>query len=374
MVLQKGHQNAYLMLGKKPTHRRMRFLDSLRGLAALVVVFHHFMVFNSGKLEQSLSAKAMRILHFISDLNVEAVLFFFVLSGFSIGLSQRGKLLRHRVAIKRYLYKRFRRIMPIYLMALALAAFVGFLAQALFKESYSFSNLVGNLLFLQTPAGATDFWFSPYGQNGPLWSLAFEMFFYLFFPLFSMLLLKIRVPKLAVYLFLLLTSVACIAFNKYLVFIPPLAFLSFFLVWWAGFQIAGEYLQRRANFLIWITVFVVCTSLLTVSQLVPSTALLEILKTLLIASVLYFLLFLDLSWVSAFKWRAKKLVNSILGPVGDGSYALYALHYPIFILMQYFEVDWIHQIIFIFALIICCVFLERWISKKRFKLSTIGSS
>ncbi|RKD12422.1 hypothetical protein BCY91_12295 [Pelobium manganitolerans] len=362
------------MLGKKPTHRRMRFLDSLRGLAALVVVFHHFMVFNSGKLEQSLSAKAMRILHFISDLNVEAVLFFFVLSGFSIGLSQRGKLLRHRVAIKRYLYKRFRRIMPIYLMALALAAFVGFLAQALFKESYSFSNLVGNLLFLQTPAGATDFWFSPYGQNGPLWSLAFEMFFYLFFPLFSMLLLKIRVPKLAVYLFLLLTSVACIAFNKYLVFIPPLAFLSFFLVWWAGFQIAGEYLQRRANFLIWITVFVVCTSLLTVSQLVPSTALLEILKTLLIASVLYFLLFLDLSWVSAFKWRAKKLVNSILGPVGDGSYALYALHYPIFILMQYFEVDWIHQIIFIFALIICCVFLERWISKKRFKLSTIGSS
>ena len=87
------------------TSKRLATLDSLRGLAALVVVFHHFMVFNTNAVQMLVPKTIHDIFLCVSDLNNEAVLFFFVLSGFSIGLAQKGKLISNRPAFNNYLYK-----------------------------------------------------------------------------------------------------------------------------------------------------------------------------------------------------------------------------------------------------------------------------
>ena len=60
--------------------QRIKILDSMRGLAASVVVFHHFYTrfpyLFAGKCPDWLQS----ILLFVSDLNLQAVLFFFFLS------------------------------------------------------------------------------------------------------------------------------------------------------------------------------------------------------------------------------------------------------------------------------------------------------
>ena len=66
--------------------QRIPTLDSLRGLAALLVVFHHAFSHFPNCFPQP-PGYTGNLLQIISELNVAAVLFFFFLSGYSIALS-----------------------------------------------------------------------------------------------------------------------------------------------------------------------------------------------------------------------------------------------------------------------------------------------
>jgi peptidoglycan/LPS O-acetylase OafA/YrhL len=161
---------------------RLVWVDALRGAAALVVVLHHARTLFHPLLARLHETSAL--LHatvlFISERNVEAVWGFFVLSGFSIRLSVQKHGLRGNV--RAYCYQRARRILPLYWLALLLSAFVARELAPAPPASVSIATLVGNLLFLQTANGIAGQWFVPYAANGPLWSLSFEMFFYLAYP------------------------------------------------------------------------------------------------------------------------------------------------------------------------------------------------
>lgn len=362
------------MAEHKLTFKRLHFLDSLRGLAALIVVFHHFMVFNTSYLQAKFSPFVMNIFYFISDLNVVAVLFFFILSGFSIGLAQKGKLIESRLEANEYFYKRFKRILPIYWIALGLAGLVGIFVHALEANTYHFYNLLGNLLFLQTSPLTGNYWFSPYGNNGPLWSLSYEMFFYLFFPLFSACLFKkpFIQQKWILWPILFFITLSAILINKYLFFIPYAAFLSFFIVWWAGFKIAQAYIKQKKEWMFWGIIFIGALTLVIFKNRIPSASIIEIAKALLIAVFFYSLLLLNGYWHSKFKNMIKKAFNKAFNAVGHGSYALYALHYPFFIYMNHTKLDLVYQIILIFALIICCIFLEKNINNKKFRIFALN--
>lgn len=352
-----------------PSHsKRLHFLDSLRGIAALLVVFHHFMVLNGKHLQLIVSKPLFQIFSFVSDLNVEAVLFFFVLSGFSIGLAQKGKFLKNGKETNTYFYKRFKRILPIYWLSLAFAIFIGLLINEALEPSYSISNLMGNLLFLQTSATATAFWFSPYGNNGPLWTLAYELFFYLFFPLISLIVYYVPWVKKReiLWLSLIFLSFLAIGINKYVIFIPPLAFLSYFIVWWSGFQIATDYFQHRQSSMFWLIIIVVCLFIQFFKHQVPSTTILEIAKGLLIASIFHFLLVINTLLKNSLINNIKIIINLSFKQVGHASYALYALHYPLYLLLDYYDIHWIYQIISIFGLLLLCIWLEKWIANKSF--------
>lgn len=68
---------------------RIHTVDALRGLAASIVVFHHvFIIFPSPfQVLHHDHEWLYTVANFISNLNVEAVILFFIISGFSIRLS-----------------------------------------------------------------------------------------------------------------------------------------------------------------------------------------------------------------------------------------------------------------------------------------------
>src|SRR5438874_13329861 len=98
--------------------QRIKLLDSLRGFAAFLVVFHHAYTRFSYLYFSSEPVLLHHVLSFISDLNVEAVLLFFVLSGFSIRLSLQKGLPISKNFFNEYVYRRLKRILPLYYVAI----------------------------------------------------------------------------------------------------------------------------------------------------------------------------------------------------------------------------------------------------------------
>jgi peptidoglycan/LPS O-acetylase OafA/YrhL len=133
-------------------------------------------------------------LYFVTGLGHEAVMVFFVLSGFLVG----GSVLKasFKFSWRTYLVARMSRLYVVLIPAL-LVVFVCDSAgsrlsgaqfwydsvlphfnSAPFSASISAKIFLGNLLFLQTIL------VPPFGSDGPLWSLANEFWYYLIFPLF----------------------------------------------------------------------------------------------------------------------------------------------------------------------------------------------
>lgn len=155
------------MSGGVETQSSTRFheLDSMRGLAALVVVFHHFhLMFYRHTFT---TGWPWFFLHpFVAG--HEAVMFFFVLSGFVLTLPLvRGQGQDYSIYIRR----RVLRIYAPYIVALCLSVVTGFL---LWKAPVTIGSLVQQFVFI----GNYDF----YRYNMAFWSLVYEMRISIIFP------------------------------------------------------------------------------------------------------------------------------------------------------------------------------------------------
>lgn len=144
---------------------RQPLLDSLRGWAAFSVLTYH--TFALSFLRRLPAVDWWATL----QANRAAVMVFFVLSGYVIGATNPSLWSRRSVA--RYGKRRFIRIEPIYLVAILL----GVLA----NTNVSLKDVIGNGLFLQNfdadnPAGIRLL-----PGNEPLWSVHFEVIYYLLF-------------------------------------------------------------------------------------------------------------------------------------------------------------------------------------------------
>ena len=199
-------------------------LDSVRGFAAVYVFVHHARLWpNSG-------------FGSLFYLGQEAVILFFLLSGFVIYFSTNADP-RNTPTVKTYLVHRLRRIYPIMLFALALA-FLGACIRAHAVVELNPVNLVANLAMIQDVSSLKrGVWVEAYYGNLPLWSLSYEWWFYmLFIPLG---LVKFFPPghegKIA---FL----ISVVGFLSYQIAPNPISlFAAYFIIWWTGVELAREY-------------------------------------------------------------------------------------------------------------------------------------
>ena len=161
-------------------HQHDIYLDWLRGVAALLVLLAHarggFFV-KWSDLDMASQTHINFFLFFVTRLGREAVIIFFILSGYLVGGQAIENRIAGRFSFLRYMLARIARLYTVLVPALLATLMLEYARGTLTTANGGVATFIGNLLFLQST-------FVPsYGSNAPLWSLAFEWWFYVMFGL-----------------------------------------------------------------------------------------------------------------------------------------------------------------------------------------------
>ena len=331
-------------------------LESVRGLAALYVVLHHISS-NSLGLKHSLIGQPFRF-------GLEAVLVFFVLSGFVISHATES---RDAICWKTYIWLRIRRIYPVFLVALLLSFVIACISKGEFLRP-NWLQLAGNLVMMHDMSNKPGVWCLPFGDNFPLWSLSYEMTFYvLYIPL---MIHAVRKSQLAVATAL---SWGAVAINQ-LMPNPWCNFVSFLIIWWVGVEMAREY--RACGKLSWgrqcklamvlFPPFVFYGYLIWKLRQAGGTGLSfaahPILQARFYGETILILLILPLAQgtrLSRWLGRSQRLIW-----LGSISYALYALHFPIICHLHFTRS---YPISAVLSMKLFGLFALAWLIEKRFQ-------
>ena len=160
---------------------------------------------------------------------------FFVLSGYCIHRSQALARVRHasfRLSPGNFLLRRFCRIYPVLLVALAATFICDWLSRHFPPVSDKLGDtgivsLLVNIFSLQGVLGKS------YGSNGPLWTLSIEVQFYLLYPLFLALIVRLgQITTLIALMVLSIVSFFVFERNGYQLF------STFYCSWYLGALVA----------------------------------------------------------------------------------------------------------------------------------------
>ncbi|MFD1628605.1 acyltransferase family protein [Pseudopedobacter beijingensis] len=255
------------------TIKKLLFLEGLRGLAALYVVIHHARWFlwegySEGYLkhpeEYSLIGKITVYFLSIFIYGHEMVLFFFLLSGFVIHLRYARNLNKGVINFDfwPYFIRRFSRIYPPLVFALVFtflldsygkhlgfSIYEGVAPFRIVKDNFSWITLLGNLAFLMNS------YVESWGSDFALWSLKFEWWFYMLYPLFFLIVRKNNS--------LAFTSIILLFITSFFPKLWPLKILqeifAYMVIWWFGVILADIYTGRikiKFSYLVPLIVFI----------------------------------------------------------------------------------------------------------------------
>ena len=167
---------------------RLEFLDGIRGLCALYVVFAHARLFTGHGVGTETYSPVFAALGYVISFGNYAVTIFIVLSGFCLSIPVALSPTRSlRGGFRDYISRRARRILPPYYAALAfflaLIALVPLLSTPRdtawdSKIPVTWDALVSHLLLVHNIYPKWMF-----KIDGPMWSVATEWQIYFFFPL-----------------------------------------------------------------------------------------------------------------------------------------------------------------------------------------------
>jgi len=212
-------------------------LDLLRSLAAFAVLLGHGRYwFFAGITETPSPSAFLRLFYFMTVLHRDAVVVFFVISGFLIGASAWVKIKTSTFSWRKYLSARFSRIFLVYWPALIFSVVMGVFGRALFSDPTggirplfeAADTPLSMAGWICHTAGLPGFACNSTTDNPALWSLGYEWTLYLAAPIVFAIMLRgpgnaFRWFSLS---FFLLTMVA-IAVNK-------LEYVLWMSVWFLG--------------------------------------------------------------------------------------------------------------------------------------------
>lgn len=304
---------------------RLPFIDGLRGIAALVVMAGHAMAIadpGSPFAHAGLAWLLLRPFLF----GEQMVWLFILLSGFALYWSEnhRWEQGRSPTTLTAYARRRSWRILPTYYVALAVGFIVVVPLGGLLTDPSSPSvatykpvtmdGLVSHLALAHTlsPAWAHQF-------NPPLWSIAFEAQLYVLFPVLLMMVVRRTPVLLACATLMLGVEVA----NR-LLHLPMFGLAAWFF---AGVVSAHTVYHRRLPHRVLLTVATGCI-LLGFARVPPFTGGLP-------AQVLWLVGFACLvtGLVRAPSGRWNIPAHPAVVWLGHRSYSLYAIHFPVLLLV-----------------------------------------
>jgi len=316
------------------------YLDGIRGLAALAVMLGHcraFFFVDYGNINVEMATPLVRALYMVTGFGHQAVMVFFVLSGFLISSSIFRSYERRSWSWRTYAIDRGVRLYVVLLPGLLLGLLWDFSGIHFFNSTGIYSNplvpfgdgipiqsltlvaFVGNILFVQTR-------FTPvFGSNGPLWSLFNEFWYYLLFPLLVAGFSSLRRRAL-------FTSIGFLALATLVVWIIRAQVVGF-VVWLAGAAVAISTADLKfARSRKWLlATYLACTCAMTLACLLAARARNNPFGSDLAVGVSFALLMhaiiqLDVPIGSLGMMLAKTFSGF--------SYSLYVLHFPLLFIIR----------------------------------------
>ncbi|MGF9741828.1 acyltransferase [Priestia megaterium] len=354
-------------------NNRIDSLDSIRGIASLIVVIFHcllsFMVFYKANYFNEFSNEAIALFT-LSPLHTiwagkEAVLLFFVLSGFVLSIPfYKGEAPKYRV----YIVRRFFRIYIPYIVIMAISVFlVTFFLD--YKNVHGLSSTYNNrwdhtVSFKAIISYILMLDYDTANVNGVVWTLYHEMRISIIFPLFLAIISRFKLVNsiilslaLNVCLFIFLDLLGFMAKGNFLSFLlPPLKSSLYYCTFFIFGAILSKYRLdisklKVLNPYLKFMLFVLSLALIN-CRWVTTTIGIDNVKATDFISVLGILLLFSMILSSS---KAESiLTKKPLLWLGKISYSLYLIHIPILMMVTIFLSKFIPiELTFILVPIIC---------------------
>jgi peptidoglycan/LPS O-acetylase OafA/YrhL len=295
------------MLLVKPDSKASRYLDLLRFLAALAVLMLHATANHQVPGYQS-------------------VMVFFVLSGYLIGITVLKPMRENRWSWKHYLTNRITRLWVVLIPALLLTLLWNELQISMFgpdtfqgfRDGYTW---FGNLFFLQKITVAE------FGDNGPLWSLSYEFWYYILFP--CLMLVYFSKTWTARVLYGLFSLGLALFLGKYI--------MAYFLIWLLGVLIAFlrpvhlrglvKYLILGASVIVFTASLKIPYTLFHISTPIPEQFT-QYLPDLMVAAAFAVMVYLIICLYNEPLSGNRRMMDTFKYGAGF-SYTLYLVHQPV---------------------------------------------
>jgi peptidoglycan/LPS O-acetylase OafA/YrhL len=320
--------------------RLSSFLNASRWIAAFLVMIGH--VRHLALVEYrdaTVRTPIVKGVYFITGFGHEAVMVFFVISGYLVGGFAITRYHQKGFSLSTYVLHRFSRIYTVLVPALAVGGLLDLIGVSLFNESglytvsgkfstaslnFSIARNLSLTTFLANIAMLEGIATARLGSNAPLWSLVYEWWYYV---MFAAAMVGLTTNKAGIKIF------AAIAFAALAVMLPN-ALLAWGVMWLVGVGTAVYAETRRRTPAPWLGLVVLMAALVA-SRLSHSSEATDA----------------DAGWVS---WTrdfgvAVAFAFAILGckrgtkslpftrvheVLADFSYTLYLTHFPMFIFVM----------------------------------------
>ena len=280
----------------------------------------------------------MGALYFFTGFGHQAVMVFFVLSGFLISSTILRSHILGAWSWREYAVNRATRLYVVLIPGLLLGFLWDRLGSWRFAPDGLYSHAIrdlgpavplenltpgaffGNLLFLQTIR------FPTFGSNGPLWSLANEFWYYVLFPAAFGAALAWAGRRVGAAIVLTGVALGVCAFIGW-------SMLIGFLIWLAGFGLVLLYSRiqmrsRRAVFVfVLISAFLLCATLFTSRKIWENSLLSDL------GVGLAFAVFLFAALQSAMGEESRRY-SAVAHEFAGFSYSLYVLHFPFLLFLR----------------------------------------
>lgn len=312
------------------------WLDLFRGMAALLVCVGH--IRNAFLVDYGdIQVKAWWHVpaYLVTSFGHQAVIIFFVLSGFLVG---GGVLVKGKdFSWTDYFSARLIRLWLVLIPALLFTAACDFLTLRILPSAFNgaLSSLwnsgpstlegvgwkvfIANVLFLQTIV------FPVFGSNGPLWSLANEFWYYILFPL-------IVCGWGYTGIFGFLRRVIMLVLAIVIILWLPREIIFYFFLWLMGvacFLIIRKNSPRINMSLTVISAIFFLGSLLATKFLAKDNLMIWLDFTV---GLLFSILLICLNGHQV-PWKIDGLLGAVIRKFSDFSYSLYLFHFPLVILL-----------------------------------------
>lgn len=316
-------------------------LNCCRWLAALLVVLQHLrhMLFveYGAVVNKNIGLQAF---YFLTSLGTPAVMVFFVMSGLLVGGTTARKYQQGRYDAADYAIHRISRIYTVLLPALLIGGMLDVIGLWYFNDSQIYTNhrqylslpigeIIGKTLNFGTFFGNVAMmqnWHVPvWGSNGPLWSLAYEWWYYCLFWAF----LGAMSPRHS-----LAARCSYVAFAALLLIALPKEMLLWFGIWLLGVALAWSDAVRRkihpvTGLLLFAAVLLGVRFTYTLKPFNVSDPLaVQFAKNLAIA-LAFGVLLLSLSRIRSFRLGSPRFHEAMAG----FSYTTYLVHFPMTVLL-----------------------------------------